>query len=174
MPSIDEQMAVQAVLAPSPALPLSLQWVNQRDQVVNHMSPPDIAHRGSVSDTSKPVSWHVLCPALHLPKASPSPYSLCKAEDCHRSKVLLLMEQLLISQPKPPLSTCYYKRNYTTSVVAGWRSRPVHHHVSRRASCSVLLKSQLYCCDCQTCFNNFYCLSLQIKMHSNLFFFFFF
>lgn len=73
MPSIDEQMAVQAVLAPSPALPLSLQWVKQRDQVVNHMSPPDIAHQGSVCDTPKLVSWYALCPALHLPKAPSIP-----------------------------------------------------------------------------------------------------
>lgn len=71
MPSIDEQMAVQAVLAlsPSPSASLSLQWVKQRGQVVNHMSPPDIAHQGSVSDTPKLVSWSALCPALHPQKA---------------------------------------------------------------------------------------------------------
>lgn len=115
MPSIDEQMAVQAVLAPSPALPLALQWVKQRDQVVNHMSPPDIAHQGSVSDTPKPVSWYALCPALHLPNVPPS--SLCKAAGSHRSKVSLLcvMEQLLISLPKSALSTRYYKKSYTLS-----------------------------------------------------------
>ena len=134
MPSIDEQMAVQAVLAPSPALPLSLQWVKQRDQVVNHMSPPDITHRGSVSDTSKPVSWHALCPALYLPKApppqspNPTPYFLCKAEGCHRSKVLLLMEHLLIFQSKP---RCSYTTNHSNSMVAGRRSRALHSHVSR-------------------------------------------
>lgn len=77
-------------------LPLSLEWVKQRGQVVNHMSPPDIAHQGSVSDTLKLVSWSALCPALHPQKA---PRPLCKAEGhCGRSKVLLLhvMEQLLI------------------------------------------------------------------------------
>lgn len=69
MPSIDEQMAVQAVLAPSSSLSLSLQWVKQQGQVVNHMSHPDIAHQDSVSDTPKLVSWSALCPALHPQKA---------------------------------------------------------------------------------------------------------
>lgn len=50
-------------------LSLSLQWVKQQGQVVNHMSPPDIAHQGSVSDSPKLVSWSALCPALHLQKA---------------------------------------------------------------------------------------------------------
>lgn len=51
----------------------------------------------------------------------------------HRSKVSLLcvMEQLLISQPKPPLSTCSYTKIYTLSAVAGRRSRACHPHFSR-------------------------------------------
>lgn len=120
------------------------------------------------------------------PRPPPSPYFLCKAEDCHRSKVLLLMEQLLIPQPKRPLSTCDCRTNYTISVVAGWRSRPVHHHLSREdgqyfftwlSNAVILTPSRLrltevtttilHGCACQTCFKIFYCLSLQIKMHSN-------
>lgn len=47
----------------------TLQWVKQQGQVVNHMSPLDIAHQGSVSDTPILVSWFALCPALHPQKA---------------------------------------------------------------------------------------------------------
>lgn len=60
-------------LALFPPLSLShthiLQWVKQQGQVVNHMSPLDIAHQGSVSDTPILVSWFALCPALHPQKA---------------------------------------------------------------------------------------------------------
>lgn len=59
-------------LSLSVSLSLALQWVKQRGQVVNHMSPPDIARRGSISDTPKLVSWSALCPALH-PEKAPAP-----------------------------------------------------------------------------------------------------
>lgn len=55
-------------------------------------------------------SADMLSVLLSTSRKLPSPYSLCKAEGCHRSKVLLLMEQLLISQPKPPLSGGTTKR----------------------------------------------------------------
>lgn len=71
-------------------LSLAVQRVKQRVQVVNHMSPSDISHQDSASDSPIMVSWYALCPALH-PQKHPNPRSLCKAErHCGRSEVLPL------------------------------------------------------------------------------------
>ncbi len=109
MPCIDEQMAVQAVLAPSASLSLShssgsnsgARWLTTcRLQTLHTRAQFPIGRNWSAG----------LLSALPSTLKKP-PCSLCKAEGhCGRSKVLLLsvMEQLLIFQPNPPFNTYLY------------------------------------------------------------------
>ena len=111
LPSIDEQMAVQAVLAPPLSLSLSLTHSSGSNSEARWLTTCRLQtlHTRALSLIRR--NWSAgLLSALPSNLKRP-PCSLCKTEGhCERSKVLFLhvTEQLQIFRPYPPLNTYLY------------------------------------------------------------------